>query len=258
MAVTDLDSRRFSFLGLNFHNYTQEEAVERLEDFIKSQAPHRVSTVTAELVVRSRNDEALRQFYNNADLLTVDSFVVYYAAKLFRKPIKEPVNAIRLALKFLDLAERKGYRIYLLGAEKAVVARTAEILANQHPGLNIVGWHDGYFDFENDQDVVANIKDRRPDIIFIAMSSPLKEDFIRKNFNILGIPAFMPVGGGFDVIAGRCRFAPLWISKIGLEWLYRFIQEPGRMWKRYTLVNITFLCLLVKELFKKAKPIVVE
>ena len=243
---------RFTFLGLKFNNYTRNEAVEKLEHFIQTGRSHMASTITAELVVRANEDESLRKIYNKADLLTIDSFVVYYAARLLGKPFPEPVNAARLMLDFLPIARNKGYRVYLLGASEDVVVKTAQIIENRYPGINIVGFHNGYFDFDNDRDIVYDIKSKNPDILFVGMTSPLKENFASKNLDNLGVPVSIGVGGCFDTIAGKSHLAPLWVSRAGLEWFYRLIQEPGRMWRRYTITNIKFLFLLLKELIKKS------
>jgi len=240
----------FDFLGLNFHSRTMASAMARLEDFIRAGKPSMVFTPTAELIVRANKDRRLKQIYDNTDLLTLDSFVVYYAARLFGKQVSEPVSAVRLMFNFLKVIHDKGYKLYLLGAKEEVVNKTAEVIKGKYPGINIVGWHNGYFDFNNDGDVVEDIKNKRPDVLFVAMSSPLKEEFISRNIDKMMVPVSMGVGGSFDIIAGQCRLAPEWVSKIGLEWLYRLMQEPGRLWKRYLVTNTKFLSLVIKELFK--------
>ena len=242
-----LRERRFAFLGLKFYNYTTAEAINIIEQYIHTRRPHRLSTITAELAVRASQERSLRDFYNSSDLLTVDSYVVYYAAKFLGKPIKEPVNATRLFFEFLKIAETARYRLYLLGASEGVINKTVTMLKSRFPLINIVGWHNGYFDFNSDGKIVEEIKHSRPDVLFIAMSSPLKENFMAKYFANLGVPLFFPVGGCFDVIAGKCRLAPLWMSRLGLEWFYRFIQEPKRLWKRYLVINTKFFFLWLKE-----------
>lgn len=239
---------RFSFLGLNFHNYSLNEATRKLETFIESRQPHMIFTPTAELIVRANEDDWLKNVYNRAHLLTLDSFVVYYSAKLCGKSVKEPVSAVRLMLNFLKIAQQKKYKLFLLGAKEDVVNKAVAILNEQYPGINIVGWHNGYFDFENDDDIINNIKEKKPDVLFVAMSSPLKENFIGKNLEALNVPVCIGVGGTFDIIVGKCRLAPAWISRIGMEWFYRFIQEPKRLWKRYLITNTKFIRLLLKSM----------
>ncbi|MFH1778278.1 MAG: WecB/TagA/CpsF family glycosyltransferase [Candidatus Omnitrophota bacterium] len=239
---------RFKFIGLDFHNYTLGEAISKLEEFIRTGTPHAVFTPTAELIVRAYEDPNLKGIYNHTDLLTIDSFVVYYAARMCRKPVKEPVSAVRLMFNFLPVAQKKGYRLYLLGAKEEIITLTVEKLKTAYPGINIIGWHNGYFDFDNPKDVIHDIQNKKPDVLFVAMSSPLKENFITKNLEILNIPVSIGVGGSFDIIAGKAKLAPPWISRIGFEWFYRLVQEPGRLWRRYLVTNTKFLQLLLQEL----------
>ena len=244
----------FSMFGLRFHPFNMQEALEQVEKFIKERTkPNMIFTPTAELIVRANSDVWLKNIYNSADLLTVDSYVVYYAARLLGHRISEPVSAARLMLNLLPVIHKRGYSIYLLGAREEVVSKVVENLRIQYPGINIVGWHNGYFDFENDDEIVNDIKDKKPDILFVAMSSPLKEKFISKNLNKMNVPVSIGVGGTFDIIAGKCDLAPEWISKIGLEWFYRLSQEPRRLFKRYLVTNTKFLYMFVKEFFRERK-----
>lgn len=238
----------FKFIGLNFHNCSLTESLNTVESFIQSKKPHMIFTPTAELIVRANNDESLKDIYNNTDLLTIDSYVVYYAARLAGRRVKQPLSAARLMFNFLEIAHKKQYRIYLLGASEEVVTTTVKNLKNEYDGINIVGWHNGYFDFKNDSDIIRDIKKKQPDILFVAMSSPLKENFVNKNLAELNVPVSIGVGGSFDIIAGKCKLAPQWVSKIGLEWFYRLMQEPKRMWKRYLVTNTKFIFLFIKEI----------
>jgi len=240
---------RFNFLGLNFHNLSVGESIMRIEDFIKNGKPHMAFTPNAELIVLAHRNPYLRELYNRTDLLTIDSYGVYYFARLLGKSVREPVNAARLMIRFLDVANKKKYRIYLLGAREEIVAKTVENIKKRYPKINIVGWHNGYF--KDDREVVNEIKAKRPDVLFVAMSSPLKENFTSKNLELMNVPVTMGVGGSFDIISGKCKLAPEWVSRIGMEWFYRFIQEPRRLFKRYLFTNFQFLWLVMKEVLNK-------
>lgn len=243
---------QFEFLGIKFNSISFKDAIFKLESFIQERIPRIVYTVSIELAVLANENQDFRKLYDSADLLLVDSFGLCYVAKLFCKPISEPVNAARLMFAFLDIAVKKGYRIYFLGAKKEVLDKAVKNAKEKYPGINIVGWQHGYFDQENDTEIAKDICERKPDILFVAMSSPLKEKFIAKNVNRINVPVCMGVGGSIDVLAGKFRLAPLWVSKIGFEWFFRFIQEPRRMWKRYLITNIKFFyLLLVRELLKR-------
>lgn len=248
--MNDLDNMRYNFLGLNFSKHSMDEVLRELEHFIRTAKPHMISTITAELAVRANEDKDLKRIYNNADLLTIDSFIVYYAACLFRKSAARPVHATRLAFKFLPIMNQKEYSLYILGAKNDIVDRAVENIKQTYPKVKIAGFHHGYFDFNNDSEVVEDIKSKHPDVLFVGMSSPLKEIFISRNLKKMSVPVCLSVGGGVDIIAGKSRLAPLWVSKMGLEWVYRLVQEPGRMWKRYLVTNTKFVLLLMKEIFR--------
>jgi N-acetylglucosaminyldiphosphoundecaprenol N-acetyl-beta-D-mannosaminyltransferase len=241
--------KHFEFLGLNFNNITLQEIILQFENFIEKKNPHMIFSINAELLVRANEDHRLRNLYRSAKIATLDGYVAYYAARLFRKPIKEPVSAARMMFEFLPVCNEKKYRIYLLGAKEDVVLKVRDCLCEQYKEINIVGWQNGYFDFNKDEDIVSDIKSKKVDVLFVAMSSPLKENFLSKNIDKMNVPVCIGVGGGFDIIAGECKLAPEWIRKIGMEWFYRFIQEPRRLWKRYLVTNTKFILLILKEIF---------
>jgi N-acetylglucosaminyldiphosphoundecaprenol N-acetyl-beta-D-mannosaminyltransferase len=114
----------------------------------------------------------------------------------------------------------------------------------EHPRLRISGWHHGYLSEDDTQAVVAEAQAVEPDILFVGMPTPLKEFWLSENLEGLGIPFCMGVGGSFDVYAGTVRRAPEWMQRYGLEWLFRLMQEPGRMWKRYLVGNAAFVLLV--------------
>jgi len=247
--MSDTGIRSVPFLGLRFHDLTLAESVAQVEQFIAERAPRMVFTPTAELIVFASDQSYMRDIYARTAILTVDSFVVYYAARLRGIPLREPVSAARMMLSFLPVADAKKYRIYLLGATEEVNARCAENIARQFPGIVVAGRRNGYFDFNHDDEVVRDIREAKPDILFVAMSSPLKEKFVSKNIQVMNVPVSMGVGGTFDIIAGKCKLAPAWISRLGCEWLFRLFQEPRRLFKRYLVTNTRFCLLWIRDIF---------
>lgn len=241
-------------LNLRFINNTLSGMITYLDNLIGYKKPTSFFTISAELIVMAQEDKLLKEKYDNADILTIDSYVVYYAAKILGKNFKEPVSGSRVLLNFLPIAQRKEYKLYFLGATKEIVEKAVAKVTRDYPGINIVGWHDGYFGTEGETEVVQDIIAKKPDVLFVAMSSPLKEEFIYRNKSKMNVPVSIGVGGIFDIIAGKCKLAPSWVSKLGLEWLYRFVQEPRRMWRRYLITNLKFIMLVVKEIFKRSKP----
>lgn len=248
-----MNNRNIRVFGLDYDNVTMEEAVKIMEEFIKEKTPHMVLTTGAELIARAYNNKELKKIYSSADLLTIDSQVVYLTSKLLRKPVKEPVSAAKLMFKFLELTENKCYKLFFVGAKDEVLKKAIANLKEKHPGLNIVGYHHGYFDFDNDNEVIEEIKKAEPDVLFVAMSSPFKEKFISKNLIKMNVPIAFGVGGTVDIAAGYCKFAPRWVTRFGLEWFYRFLQEPKRLWKRYATTNLVFIWVVLKEMFNYEK-----
>lgn len=244
--------KSIKFLGLCYDNVTLDETVGIIEDYVRLQTPHMIFTTGAELIVQAQKDEYIKNVYNANDILTIDSIVGYYAVRLLGKKIKEPVSAVRLTLRFLELNAEKGYRFYILGARKEILNKAVSNLKQVYPRINIVGYHDGYFDLDNDETVINEIIQVKPDILLVAMSSPLKEKFISKNYKKINVPVSIGVGGTIDIIAGKYKLAPEWISTLGLEWFYRFIQEPLRLWKRYLVTNLLFIYLVIKSLLKRS------
>jgi N-acetylglucosaminyldiphosphoundecaprenol N-acetyl-beta-D-mannosaminyltransferase len=147
------------------------------------------------------------------------------------------------------MSAKRDFPVFLLGATDEVVSKTVSKVKAINPNLNIAGYHDGYF-WDDEEAVVTKIRESGAKLLFVAITSPKKENFINKWQDKLGVDFVMGVGGTFDVVAGKVKRAPQWMQKVGLEWLYRVIQEPGRMWKRYLKTNTKFLMLLLTEKFK--------
>lgn len=245
---------RVEFLGLSFDNLTLAEALERIERFIRDGTPRKIFTPNVALLMWARRDESLRQVYRTCDLVTVDGMAIYYAMRLLGIPIKESVSASLLFFPLLDLAQQKGYGVFLLGAKPDVVQEAVQRLQMQFPRLRIVGWHHGYFDLKAADPIVDLIRQARPDILLLGMSSPLKERFVEKYLSTMQVPVSIGVGGMFDIAAGRARFASPLVRKLCLEWLYRLVQEPRRMWKRYLTTNPAFILLVLRELLRRKRP----
>jgi len=242
---------KIEFLGFQFANLTLDEAVVRLVQFIKKKTPHMVFAPNAALLVWASSDKNLKKIYEASHLLIVDSVSVFWAMRILGKPIREAISAVRLMLRFIECAADKGYTLYCLGARETVVEKAVKNLRQKYPTLKIVGWHHGYFDFEQDIGIINTIRDTKPDVLLVGMSTPMKEKFISKSLQQLNVPVCLGVGGGFDIAAGMCKLAPQWVSRIGLEWFYRLIQEPKRLWKRYLITNSIFTWLVLSEFIKK-------
>jgi N-acetylglucosaminyldiphosphoundecaprenol N-acetyl-beta-D-mannosaminyltransferase len=208
---------------------------------IERQAPTHVVFVNAAKVVNYRRDRRLREAVDRADLLLADGVPVVWASRLLGRSLPGRVNGTDLMERMVRLAAERGYRVFFLGARKQVLNRAIEELKRRHPDLLVAGSRDGYFRPEEEPSVIAEIVASRAQLLFLAVSSPQKELWVNDNLRRLGPIVCQGVGGSIDVVAGITRRAPAWMQRNGLEWFFRLLQEPRRMWRRYLETNSLFL-----------------
>ena len=171
-----------------------------------------------------------------------------WASRLLGDPLPTRVAGIDLMLELLALAEDRGYRVYVLGAQRGVLERAVARLREHHPRLDFAGYRDGYFPDADEPSVAAEIRAARPDLLFVAMSTPRKEYFLGRWGPELDVPFSMGVGGAIDVIAGVTKRAPRSLQRLGLEWAFRLAQEPRRLFRRYLVTNSEFVALTLRDL----------
>lgn len=233
--------RRYPILNTYVNALSMEETISEVERIIALRQPTQHVVINASKVNLMRRDETLRQIVNACPLINADGASIVWAAKKLGVPLKERVTGIDLFLNLVKLAAEKGYKIYLFGAKEEVVQKVKEIFTNQYPTLQIVGIRNGYFTEDDEPEMVNAMAQSGADMMFVAFSSPKKEYWVNRYLRQLNIPFVMGVGGSFDVVAGVTNRAPKWMQNHGLEWFYRFIQEPRRMWKRYVGGNAAFI-----------------
>jgi len=244
-------NRRVRILDCPIDNLSLKETLRVIEEFIKSGRPHQHVVINADKILKLRKNKKLRQVVESCDLINVDGQPIRWAARLLGISLKEQITGIDLMEQLLKLSSRKGYSVYFLGAREEIVRKVVETYRNKYSSLKISGWQDGYWESDEEKKVVQDIKRTRSEILFVAISSPKKEFFIRGYMDEMQVPFSMGVGGSFDIIAGIKKRAPKWMQKCGLEWLFRLCQEPRRLWRRYLIGNPIFLWLVGKELIKK-------
>jgi N-acetylglucosaminyldiphosphoundecaprenol N-acetyl-beta-D-mannosaminyltransferase len=240
-------SDRVVLFGVPIDNLTLSETLDRIEQMIREGTAHQHVVVNVDKIVKLQSDPALREAILGCDLISADGQPVVWASRLLGKPLKARVTGIDLFEALVQRCAARGYRPFLLGARQEVVGRVVEILRSRHPTLELAGWRNGYWNADEERSVVGQIKEARPDVLFVAMSSPKKEIFLSRWKNELQVPFVMGVGGSFDVVAGLTRRAPVWMQRCGLEWLFRLAQEPGRLWHRYLVDDMRFFRLVWKE-----------
>ena len=233
------------FMGCRMHPWTMRETVEEITRRIKAGVFTQHVVVNVAKLVNMRKDAALRASVESCDIINIDGMGVVWGARLLGHDVPERVAGVDLFHELLAMSAREGFSVYLLGATEEVVARVAQVVRTRYPDLRIAGFHHGYF-WDDEQAVVNKIKASGADLLFVAITSPKKEKFIAKWRNQLGVKFVMGVGGTFDVVAGKVRRAPRWMQRIGLEWLFRLLQEPRRLGRRYLVTNGKFLWYILR------------
>jgi N-acetylglucosaminyldiphosphoundecaprenol N-acetyl-beta-D-mannosaminyltransferase len=234
-------------------NLAMEETVARVNAFISRGGVHHHVVVNVDKIVKADRDARVRDVVNGCDLVNIDGQPVVWAARLLGVPIKERVAGIDLMMRLVAEADRRGHRLYFLGAREEVVASVVERVRRDYPGAPIAGWRNGYFGEAEEPEVAREIARSRPDILFVAMTSPKKELFLARWKDSIQAPFVMGVGGSFDVVAGVVRRAPRWMQRAGLEWFFRLAQEPRRMWRRYLIEDTRFLWLVAREGWRRSR-----
>jgi N-acetylglucosaminyldiphosphoundecaprenol N-acetyl-beta-D-mannosaminyltransferase len=241
-------------LGMPIDAMTMDDVLDRCRASLATRERTLVGVVNAAKMVRLRQDAHLRDSLLDCDLLLADGQSVVWASRLLRRRVPERVAGVDLFERLLELAARDGRSIYLLGARADVLATLQERLGERFPALKIAGARDGYFSDAEASTVAADIADSRADMLFLGMTSPKKEIFLGDYGETLSVPVLHGVGGSFDILAGVTKRAPLLWQRLGLEWLYRVLQEPRRLWRRYFTTNATFIALVLRELVRRQPP----
>ena len=246
----EIKPNRIHILNSPVDVLSMDETVSIIDQAIINKRPIRHVGVNAAKLVNMQKNKELFQSVTTCDLINADGQSVVWAARFLGKWLPSRVAGIELMQKLVELASFKKYKVFLLGAREEIVRKVADVYSNKYTPEIIAGYHNGYFKNNEEQQIAELITKSNADMLFVAISSPRKEIFLNNYKNIINVPFIMGVGGSFDVVAGVTKRAPLWMQKIGMEWFFRFLQEPGRMWKRYLVTNILFIYYIIKEKFK--------
>jgi len=262
----DILTNRIKLFQVGIDQVDNQETIQRIEEFIVSKKPHQIVTPDTLAVLRARKDPEYHAILKSADLVTPDGAGILWAATTLNNPLPERVTGIDIIHNICRLAAKKRYSLYLLGSYPGVASEAALNLTKKYQGIKIAGTHHGYFgceDYQNCEDVkngnndknkeeeeiIAEIKENKPDILLVGMGVPKQEKWINENLNSLNIPVCMGVGGSFDVLSGRIPRAPLWMQRHGMEWIYRSIKQPNRAFRVLALFYFIWLVILGKIVY---------
>jgi len=239
---------KIDFLGIPVDALTMEETVSKIDEAISSEQTINHVVINAGKVVAMQTDKELYNSVVTCDLINADGQSIVWAARFLGRNLPCRVAGVDLMQNLIKLAADRKYRCFFLGAKEEVVKKVVEIYSAEYGSEIIAGYRNGYFSKEQEPEVAQQIAESGARLLFVAISSPKKENFLYRYKGLLKKVYFtMGVGGSFDVVAGVTRRAPGWMQKIGMEWFYRFIQEPGKMWRRYLIGNLKFIWLVIRE-----------
>ena len=239
------------FLNIPIDALTMIETLEKVDSAITLNKQIHHTVVNAGKVVLMQTDKELEKSVVEADIINADGKAIVWAANLLGLKLPERVSGIDLMEQLVMRSFEKGYKCFFFGATEEVVTKLVNIYKMQYSEDMIAGYRNGYFKKEDEDKIALQIAESGANILFVAITSPKKEIFLNTYKNKLtNVNFIMGVGGSFDVIAGKVKRAPLWMQNFGLEWFYRVVQEPKRMWKRYLVGNTKFIWLIIKEYFK--------
>ena len=251
-----METAKIDFFSIPIDALTMEQVIQKVDHCIQNLEHIQHVVVNSAKVVAMQTNKALYNSVVSCDLINADGQGVVWASHLLGKDLPERVTGIDLMQNLITLAAEKNYKCFFLGAKEEIVVKVVDFYTQKYGKDIIAGYRNGYFSADEEAEVAQQIADSKANILFVAITSPKKEIFQKKYENILRSVNFtMGVGGSFDVIAGKIKRAPRWMQKNGLEWLFRLIQEPRRMWKRYLIGNYKFMKLVLKEKRKKKKEI---
>ncbi len=242
---------RASFVGCPVDILSMPETVDLARRAMRSRQRLQHVALNVAKLVNMRFDPVLAADVANSDVVSIDGMGIVWGARALGLPVKSRVTGVDLLVELLAVCAQEGFRPYFLGARPGVLQRAVERVRACHPTLQFAGSRDGYFAREQEQDVVRDIQTSGSDCLFIGMPTPRKERFLAAHRDELGVPFIMGVGGAFDILAGEVRRAPAGMQRLGLEWLYRIYQEPGRMWWRYARTNTLFAGILVQAVIRQ-------
>lgn len=234
---------RSEILGVGFDNLTMEEAKQQFLGLLHTDEPSLVVTPNPEMVMLARKNAEFRDLLNSADLVVPDGVGVVHASRLTKNSLKQRVAGFDLLMEVFAIDEAKRVKWYFLGG-KSGIAEKAKIQMEQRFGLQVVGCGDGYF--KDDEAVIAEISSSGADIVLVGLGFPRQELWANTYKHRLGAKIVMGVGGSFDVMSGELKRAPKIFQKIGMEWLYRLLRQPKRIWRQRVLLKFAIIVIIRK------------
>jgi len=242
-----------ALLGIPIDDMNIDTALDRIDEFIEdgraTGRTHQIATVNVDFIANAMGDPLLRDILLKADMATADGMPIVWGSRMLGGSIQSRLAGADLVPAIAQRAAQKGYSIYLLGAAPEVVAKAADILQERHPDLIIAGFKSPPFTpiTEMDPAIAEEIKTLQPDILMVAFGNPKQEKWIEMYGQQIGVSVMIGIGGSLDFLTGNTSRAPLWMQRIGLEWFYRLLQDPRRLWRRYVIDVFIFVTRFLRQ-----------
>ncbi|MGP4060940.1 WecB/TagA/CpsF family glycosyltransferase [Halobacillus sp. H74] len=237
--------KQVNILGIPFTNMDHVTLVQQLQQHIEQREKSFVVTANPEIVMRAHDDSYYMDCLQAASYITADGIGIVKASKLLKDPLPERVTGYDIMMEFLQIAEQKKYRVFLLGAHEDILQRAVRNINAHYPNIEVVGSRNGYFEWD-DHTVAEDIHQAQPDIVFVALGVPKQERWIAENYNKFNQGVFICVGGSIDVVSGDVKRAPMRWQNMNLEWLYRLMKQPSRWRRMHALPRFTYKVLRQK------------
>lgn len=240
--------------GINIDNTSLDKASETIEKYLNGDQVKTIFTPNTEIVMAAKKDNDLIDLINRADLVVPDGIGLVYASRIKKKPLYERVTGFDLSMRILEIANKNGHSIYLLGGKEGIARQAGLNIKKNYPNINISGYHNGYFkgshngnkDSEEELNMIKDINSVKPNIIFVGLGFPKQEIWIDENKQRVKSRLIIGNGGVMDILSGNAKRAPEVFQKLGLEWLYRLINDPKRLRRQLVLPRF-----IIEVIFKK-------
>ena len=238
------------FLNTYINNITMDETVQNIEQMIQNGQKAYVTPINVDVVMKMEKDEKLKEIIDNAHIVLTDGKPLIWISKLKNNPIKEKVSGSDLVPQLCELSNKKGYTIFILGGKEGIAEIAKKNLEKEYSNIKILGTYAPPFGFENDPKELEKINEMislaKPDLLFVCFGCPKQEKWVYDNYKKYDAKVSICAGATVDFLAGNVKRAPKWMSNIGLEWFYRFLQEPKRLFKRYFIDDMKIIKLVFK------------
>lgn len=242
--------KKQALLNTYINNLTMSETVEAIEKMIEEERKSYVVAINVDVVMKIESDSYLKEIVDNADMVLVDGKPLVWISKLYGKPLKAKISGSDLVPLLCEVSAQKGYRMFIIGGKDGIAEQAKKRLEEKYPDIEIVGTYAPPMGFEKDKKELNKINDMisevKPDLLITCFGCPKQEKWIYENINKYDAKVSVCAGATVDFLAGNVKRAPRWMSEHGLEWFYRFLQEPKRMFRRYFIDDVKIIRLIRK------------